>query len=143
MWQLGDIVWNASPTAGEAVGWMATASGGSPAWSPLATTVGATAKTVDWSVPTDENGCRYTNHGATAIITGTLPSASAGKRYHFTRRNSSYALRIDPYGAQYIIPGSGGKYVSLDTDGASVTIEYLSTNTWGIVAQSGTVTFEP
>lgn len=63
----------------------------------------------------------FTNEGASAVITATLPASADGLTVSFTRINGTHALRIDPDGSENIRDagglgtGAAGKYLSLDT----------------------------
>ncbi len=69
-----------------------------------------------------------TNAAATAIITHTLPAATAGQSVVVTRI-SPFALRVDPDGVEVITGGGAGKYLQLDSDAATVTL-VGSTGVW-------------
>lgn len=97
-------------------------------------------------ITTEEGGNYFNNEGAASIITDTLPNVGAtekGITYTFTRTNGTYAYRIDPNGSDNIRGGGAGKYISLDSNGASITLVNLVGATWDIIASNGTTSFEP
>ena len=139
----GDWFVAGSGGGGSPFGWACVAGGSPGTFAPMTTQPGTIVKTADETLTTGDNGKRFSNEGATGVVTLTLPTAFVGARFHFTRRNSSHALRIDP-AASYLWPSSVvGKYAQIDTDGGSITIEYISANQYTITAQSGSLSFEP
>jgi hypothetical protein len=142
-WIAGDWVVNQAPAAGEQIGWLCIASGAPGTWTPFGCIPGPKeSHTADDVLTAAESGTRHDNTGAGAVVTLTLPNAAAGLRWHFVRRNATHALRIDVDGGDAILPGAADKYLSLDTNGASVTIEYHAGNYWIMSAQTGTISFE-
>jgi len=142
-WIAGDWVVNQAPAAGEQIGWLCIASGAPGTWTPFGCIPGPKeSHTADDVLTAAESGTRHDNTGAGAVVTLTLPNAAAGLRWHFVRRNATHALRIDVDGGDAILPGAADQYLSLDTDGASVTIEYHAGNYWIMSAQTGTISFE-
>ncbi len=65
------------------------------------------AKTADFDIENVDSGKMFTNEGATAVITATLPAAADGLTVSFTRINGTYALRIDPDGTENIRDAGG------------------------------------
>jgi hypothetical protein len=100
------------------------------------------AKTADYTVTFGDRLTRFTNNGAGGTITFALPDARAGKEYSF-HRISPQTVRIDPNGTDVIRGGGAGKYLSLDTNGANVTLRCVVTNTWEILSSYGTLSYEP
>jgi len=139
----GDWWIGTGASQGIPIGWVCVSGGTPGTFSPMLTQPGAVSLSSDATLVRGDIGKRFQNDTATALITVTLPATQIGDRIHFTRRNTTHGMRIDPSGSQLIRPGGAGKYLSLDTDGASVTLEYMSANSWVIVAQSGTVSFDP
>jgi hypothetical protein len=90
-----------------------------------------------------KTGTIQTNTGAASTVTFNLSSAVAGTRYTFVRNNATYALRIDPSGSETIRGGGAGKYLSLNSDGASVTLACVEAGKWEILSSFGTTAFEP
>lgn len=86
-------------------------------------------------------GQRLTNYGATQVVTFTLPAATVGLRYSFTRR-AGYAVRIDPNGTETIDEGGAGKYLSIEYRG-QVDIECLTSGEWEVTGGSGLYVMEP
>jgi hypothetical protein len=100
------------------------------------------AKTANGDIEAYDQDKRITNAGASDTVTFTLPAATQGMRMNFIRI-AGYALRIDPDGSEVIRGGGAGKYLSLDSNGASVTLECVTDGTWEIVSSTGTACFEP
>jgi hypothetical protein len=107
------------------------------------------AKTGDYTITGADSGRTFTNNGAGSAITFTLPSTTGmatGFEVTFVRNNASNALLIDPNAVgQSIRGGGGGKYLSLDSNGGSVTLIYTSgSGVWDFKgAAQGTTSFEP
>lgn len=144
--KVGDWFISGVGIAGFPMGWVANNSGDAATtgtFTAMMSNAGAVIKTASETLARTDIGKRFCNDGASSDVTLTLPVIQVGDRIHFTRRNATWKLLIDPNGSQLIRPAMAGKYLSLDTDGASVTLEYMSTNSWCVVAQSGTVSFEP
>lgn len=103
-------------------------------------------KTADYTALTTESGGTFSNSGTGAIVTISLPAATAGLNYRLLRNSASYALRGDPNGTEIIrngaTVGGAGKYISLDTNGGNVSLECASTGVWEVVSAVGTVSFE-
>lgn len=93
-----------------------------------------TAYTTDYAiVPATDNGKRFTNDGALHVITIHIGPASVGQTFSFTRM-ASYAFRIDPEDTDCFRGHAAGKYLELDSDGDSATVECLTPGVWDIVA---------
>ncbi len=138
----GDRVFKPGPTAGTPVGWTCLTAGSPGTWMPMATSPGAVAKTAQYDVTAADNGTRYRNdETAGAAKEFDLPAAVIGMRYHFTRDSASYAVRVDPSGTNIIKGGTAGQYLSLDTDGASATLECMTALEWEITASHGTLSY--
>lgn len=82
-----------------------------------------------------------TNDGASGTITAALPASRQNLEYRFTRTDSQN-LRIDPNGSETIRGGGAGKYLSLDSDGASAHLKCFSAGTWEVLSSNGTVSYE-
>jgi len=107
------------------------------AWSPCI------AQTADFDVKYSMANRTFTNKDATGVITASLPYTRPGMKFTFIRV-ASHAFRIDPYSSQQIRGGSGGgKYISLDSDGALVTLQCVTTGYWERVTENGTISNEP
>ena len=105
-----------------------------------------TAKTSGDTLTTDDIGEVFTNESAAAIIETQLPSAGTTTRgavFKFIRNNGTYAYQIQPSSGQNIRGGGTDKYLSLDSNGASVTLINTSSTTWDILSSNGTTSFEP
>jgi len=140
-WSMGTRVCNSTLAPGKPDGYVCIASGTPGTWVPLETLPGAFVRTSDLTLTATHNGWRHCNTGAGAVVTFTLPPATVGLRYHFSRTDWAHAIHITPNGTEIIYPGTAGQYLSLDQIGASVTIECLVIGRWTITAQSGTISF--
>jgi hypothetical protein len=142
-WAAGDVVFNSAPLPGGVLGWVCTTAGNPGTWRPFGPIAGTITKTADFAVDANNAEFHYANTGASGTITGTLPSVSAvvGRRYRFTR-SAAQTLRIDPSGSDIIRGGGAGKYLSLDSNGASVELENIN-GQWEILTSIGTTAFEP
>lgn len=100
-------------------------------------------RTVNGSVSVErgENGKTLTNSGAVATVTAALPAARPNLEFVFIRTDSQ-VLRVDPNGSETIRGGGAGKYLSLDSDGASVTLKCVSSGLWEIISSTGSTSFE-
>jgi hypothetical protein len=106
------------------------------------------AKTSDYTITGNDSGRVFTNNGAGAAVTFTLPSSTGlalGFNVTFMRNDAADAILIDPSAVgENIRGGGGGKYMSLDTNGACVKLIYTSgSGVWDIVHTNGTTSFEP
>lgn len=90
----------------------------------------------------NQSGARITNTGATVIRTNFLPSAVPGLSFAIFR-TASFQFRTAPVAGQSIRGGRSGKYIQLDADGDSVTLECVVAGIWEITSQRGTPSFEP
>lgn len=101
-------------------------------------------KSADYTVQKADAGRRINNISATGIVTYTLPVADStlyGKQFHFVRI-ANFAIHIDPNGTNIFRGQGAGKYMSLDSLGANVTLECNITGIWDIVSSSGTISYE-
>lgn len=104
-------------------------------------------KTADYTVLTTENGCGFTNTGASAARVFTLPAATPGLHYWFSV-GVAQELRIDPDGTETIslpssgVPGAAGKYLTADAIGESVHLMCFNAGNWACVGYTGTWTAE-
>lgn len=91
-------------------------------------------------------GATILNTNATAANNHTLINTGIidiGTRISFSRTNASYVLRATPYGTDQILGSSAaGKYISLDAIGSSVTLEYVGSGKWQVIASHGTISFQ-
>lgn len=104
------------------------------------------AKTAAYTVVAGtDNGKTFTNAGATAAVTFSLPAATVGQRYDFVAK-AAYELRVDPNGTETIaLPSSGaqqaaGAYLTFDAVGEGIRIVCVAAGTWDILSYIGTVT---
>lgn len=88
-----------------------------------------------------EAGSVMVGDTSAGIKTITLPVGANGLVYTFVRSGVN-AWRLDPDGTEVILGGGAGKYLSIDTNGGSVTLKCLS-SVWYIIASYGTLSFEP
>jgi hypothetical protein len=101
-------------------------------------------KAANFAVGVGDHNRTFTNSGATGTITASMFNtieSNIGTEITFVRE-SSFALRIDPYTTETIRGGGSGKYMSLDSDGANVTLRLVSLNMWEIISSYGTITYE-
>lgn len=105
------------------------------------------AKTAAYTIKTTENGCGFTNTGASGAIVLTLPPATVGLNYYF-RVSAAQELRIDPDGTETIslpssgVPGAAGKYLSADAIGETVRLVCAVAGSWSVFGYTGTWTAE-
>jgi hypothetical protein len=94
------------------------------------------------------SGQTFTNNGEGAAATQIqLPAAVAGLKYTIIRNSASYAFQVDPDGTEIIrnagTAGGAGKYLSLDTNAGSVTLQCSVAGAWEITAiNGGSISFE-
>jgi hypothetical protein len=101
-------------------------------------------KTADYNIESEDHKSTFTNNGASSIITGTLPPATTpGETFTFSRNSGTYAHRVAPDGTDTIRGGAAGKYLSLDANGGTVTLQAVIGAVWEIVASNGTIGYEP
>jgi len=106
----------------------------------IAPTVTTDVTTTPYAVGSGTSGQRFTNRGATQVVTLTLPALTAGMRWTF-HRVANYALRIDPNGTETIGDGGAGKYLEITGRGA-VQIECLVNGSAEVVGGSAIYQFE-
>jgi hypothetical protein len=94
------------------------------------------------SIDADLSGGTFSNNTAVGGVEYSLPTTVVGLKFTFVRISSNY-IRLDPNGTEQIRGGGAGKYLSLDSDGANVTLQCVVANIWEIVSTSGTTSFEP
>lgn len=105
----------------------------------------AIEKTANYTVTADDNGCTFTNNGASGAITFALPAAVPGLRYKFAVREAQ-ELRIDPNGTETIslpssgVPQAAGAYIVADAIGETVSIECVEAGSWQVFGYTGTWT---
>lgn len=139
-WRLGDITRNIAALAGEVTGWECITAGTPGTWVAMALLPGAVAKTATYTVLATEDGKCFSNTGAGGAIEFDLPALADHLRYTVIRF-ASQTITIDPNASEVIRGGGGGKYLSLDSDGARVTLEAHGSN-WEIIESIGTTSFE-
>lgn len=104
-------------------------------------------KTADYTVTTLENGCAFTNTGASAARVFSLPPATPGLHYYFSV-GVAQELRIDPNLLETIslpstgVPGAAGKYLTADAIGETVHLICFNAGNWATCGATGTWTAE-
>jgi hypothetical protein len=102
-------------------------------------------KTAAYTVLASENGTGFTNTGATAVVTFTLPPAVPGLHYYFYVDDTD-AIRVDPDGTETMsLPSSGaaqaaGAYLTADAVGESLHIFCPKAGHWAVASSVGTWT---
>ena len=99
------------------------------------------AKSTDYTVPAALTANIFTNEGASAAVTFTLPAATAGLKFTFVRV-ASQAIYIDPSGTELIRGGGAGKYILLEGNGTFIEMCCAIDGTWDWIAR-GTTSHEP
>ena len=87
-------------------------------------------------------GERWTNTGAGADRTFTLPLAIPGFEVYVERDNANYAILLDPNGTDYFLGSTAGLYKSLDSDGSYIHVKCYKAGTWHVVASYGVISDE-
>ena len=104
--------------------------------------VGMVQSTSNVTLTVAQSGGIYTNGGAIATMTYTLPSVEAGLQYTFYVTASGQELRIDPNAAD-IFRGyttTAGEYLTSSTQGDSITIVGRGSTNWMVVSEMGSWT---
>ncbi len=95
-----------------------------------------TSKSATWDVLEREcNNSTYTNGGAVGTITANLPVARIGMEFTFVK-TANHVFRINPQDTEYIRGGGAGKYLVLETVGATVRLKCLETGYWEIMGSN-------
>lgn len=104
------------------------------------------AKTASYTVVAHtDNGKTFTNAGAGAAITFSLPAATVGQWYRF-KVQAVQELRVDPNGAETMsLPSdgtkqAGGAYLTANAVGEGLEIECVTAGTWESNWYTGTWT---
>jgi hypothetical protein len=91
------------------------------------------------------NGQVFTNTGAGAAVTFTLPKAKPGRKYKF-RVTAAQQMRVDPEGTETIaiagVQQAPGKYVWADAPGEGFDLECIVAGKWEMTNAIGTITAE-
>lgn len=100
------------------------------------------------AVTAAESGTTFTNNGASATVTLTLPAATVGLHYTALVRTAQ-ALRFDPNGSEIIghmtagsADGGAGKYTGSSTVGAAIHLLCVVAGRWEVADVKGTWTLE-
>lgn len=100
-------------------------------------------KTANYTVLDSESGTGFTNVGAGAAVTFTLPAAVVGLNYYFAV-GVAQELRIDPNGTETIslpstgVPSAAGAYIVADAIGETVRIACVTAGSWRVFGYTGT-----
>jgi len=140
----GSTIRNYATKDGQPTGWVCVESGtGGGYFSATGTIQGAAARTTNYTCnTTTDNGKAFSNYGAGGTITFTLPAGLRNLKYTFYRLSNA-AVRIDPSGTEQIRGGSGaGKYIQLDSNGASISLEWSDAGIWESVSEYGSISNE-
>lgn len=101
------------------------------------------AKTTAYPVVAADTGTVFTDEGAGGAFAFTLPTAVVGYRYTFIRTTANTitvtAAAADTIQVEGTTTAAAGS-ITLDTDGASVTLVAINATEWITVAKTGTVT---
>lgn len=90
------------------------------------------ALTADYDpVPATDNGKVFTNTGAGGSVTVEMDPATVGQKYTFIRTATNQFI-IDPNLTEIFRGKGAGKYLRLDDDAASVTVECFTAGVWDI-----------
>lgn len=105
-------------------------------------------KTANYTVvESSDNGSIFTNEGAVAAITLSLPAATVGQRYG-VQVMAAYEVRLDPNGTETIglpstgVQGAAGKYLGADAAGEWVELVCVKAGQWECCGYFGTWTAE-
>lgn len=105
-------------------------------------------ETGDQTLFASHSTTHFTNTGASGTITLTLPVATVGQEFTFTR-TAAQTLRVDPSASETCalpstgVQGAAGKYLSANTTGATVKLVCVKAGEWAVEGFSGTWTAEP
>ncbi len=137
-WLVGDIVWNNKTGSDKFDGWKCIATGEPGTWAGIESEI--TAKTSDYAVTETDSGTTFTNKGASGSIIFTLPSATAGLRYTFTRYADQDVIIQAATGDQINNGAPGKKYenVAAGEQMVQTTIEAIDDTQWIVVSETGT-----
>lgn len=100
------------------------------------------ALTAAYTIKSVESGFAFSNQGAAATVTLTLPAAHPGHELQFYALAAGQVLRLDPASSETIRGGGAGKYAQL-ASGTTVTLKCVVAGTWEVVGLVGTITYEP
>lgn len=138
---VGEICYHDDVRVGDPSGWICTTAGTPGTWHPFGTLPGSQEKTEDYETTAALSGTTYSNVGAIATVTITLPPATEHLKYRLIRV-AAEDFRGQPDGSEDIRGGGAGKYLQLDNGGDSVTLECIDAGSWEITSQVGTPSFE-
>jgi hypothetical protein len=88
-----------------------------------------------------ESGAWITNEGAGTIRTATLPVATPGLEFRFSRL-ANFAYRIVPNGSDVIGSGGAGKYLEIESNGGGVHLRCVTGGAWILLSASGPISYE-
>lgn len=101
------------------------------------------AKTADYTVVANtDNGKTFTNEGAGAAKTFSLPAATVGQWFRFVVK-AAQELRLDPNGTETIslptgVQQAAGKYIGADAIGERISVECVKAGEWETTEAVGT-----
>ncbi len=90
-------------------------------------------------ISTYDNGSTFTESGVTATI---LPPATVGLKFPFIRTANDFTIYPAPSTDLFSCGSGAGKYIRLDTNGASMTVKCNLAGVWDVIASHGTLTNE-
>lgn len=108
---------------------------------------GVEVKTAAYTVvASDDNGKTFTNQGAGAQVTFSLPAATVGQWFRFVVK-AAQEIRLDPNGTETVslptgVQQAAGKYISADAIGERISIECVKAGEWDTSDGVGTWTAE-
>ena len=96
-----------------------------------------------------DSGQHYDNTGASGTVAFTLPAATKGQAFKFTRV-ATQTITVDQNGTEVyrykaadgVTAGVAGKYLSMDADSSIVGVECVVDGVWEYTELSGTFTDE-
>lgn len=100
------------------------------------------ALTAGYTVKPVESGFGFSNPGAGAPVTATLPAANPGHEFQFFSVAPGQVLRMDPASGEAIRGGGAGKYLEL-ASGSTATLKCVVAGVWEIASLVGASSFEP
>lgn len=103
------------------------------------------AKTAAYTVVAGtDNGKTFTNEGAAAQVTFSLPPATVGQWFRFVAK-AAQEIRLDPNGTETIALDTGvqqaaGAYLTFNAIGERISIECVKAGEWDTYDPVGTIT---
>lgn len=100
------------------------------------------AKTADDAIAATDSGSVFSNRGAAAQVTLSLPAATVGLTFEFVKQ-AAQNFYIDPNGGEVIRGGGGGKYLIVTNAGDWFELLCVTAGTWEVGVKHGVAAFEP